>query len=309
MSLRTYLATRYCLPLVVCFFCLPVTVASGDQPKFVVAGYIPDYRMAAWSQDTGPLTDLIYFGMSVQPDGKFNQNAVPEQHIAALQTIKAKSKCRLTLTVGGWEKSQGFPAVATSPQRRSQFVRDAAAFCLRNGFDGIDYDWEHPKGLDEIKSFTSLLQDSRKEFSRHRLLVTIAQAGWQNLGRETYDAVDRVHLMSYDHDFPQATFEKSKADVERLISAGCPRNKIVLGLPFYGRNQEGTAKTYADIRRNAEPANDVVDGFAINSPATITRKLRYARQHHLGGVMIWELGQDIAGPESLLHAIGKAIAP
>ena len=154
-----------------------------------------------------------------------------------------------------------------------------------------------------------MLKETHAEFAEHQLIVTIAHAGWQNLGREAYSTVDRVHLMSYDHDFPQATFEKSQADVERLIKAGCPRSKIVLGLPFYGRNRDGTARTYAELQGDSGLADDIsiVDGFAFNGAAIITRKVRYARQQRLGGVMIWELGQDISGPKSLLRSVGRAV--
>lgn len=78
-------------------------------------------------------------------------------------------------------------------------------------------------------------------------LLTIAQAGWQRLGSRVYDSVDRVHLMAYDHDFPQATFEKSKEDVDRVMRDGCPARKLILGLPFYGRDQQRDAMTYADM--------------------------------------------------------------
>lgn len=285
--------------------------AHSEEPQFIVAGYVPDYQMANWSKDVESLTDLIYFGMSVPDDGQFVPGAISEKDVAALQAIKSKSKCRLLFAVGGWEKSGGFPALANDSQVRSKFIRDARDFCIRNGFNGIDYDWEHPSGADQIKSFTALLKETHTEFAEHQLIVTVAQAGWQNLGREAYRVVDRIHLMSYDHDFPQATFEKSKADVERLVEAGCPTSKIVLGLPFYGRDKERNSKTYAELRNGATLADnvDIVDGFAFNGVAMIERKVRYARQRRLGGVMIWEIGQDVSGRNSLLRTIGKAVRP
>ena len=280
-----------------------VSLRAQDS-SFVVAGYLPDYRMATWSKQTAGLTDVIYFGMSMQPDGVFDTSQVSPEHLAKLRQLKAKTNCRLLFTVGGWEKSAGFARLVSDQQRRTAFIEDAYAYCQRNGFDGIDFDWEHPEGAEQIEGLARLLRETHAKFSPNRLIVTIAQAGWQDLGKDVYDSVDRVHLMAYDHSFPQATIPKAKQDVQRLIAAGCPRNKIVLGLPFYGRDKSENAKTYAQLLPQAsDPASDVVNGFAFNSADTITAKTRMAKQGKLAGVMIWELGQDATGDRSLLNAI------
>lgn len=295
----------------ICLFALCVFAGEVrcEEPEFVVAGYIPDYRLPHWSKTVRPLTDLIYFGMSCSVDGRFDQGAISKRNLVTIQEIKDKSNCRLLLTVGGWNKSQGFPMLAKDSKLRAQFIQDARNFCVRHQFDGIDYDWEHPEGPQQLDAYEALLRETQAEFSKHKLIVTIAQAGWQSLGRDAYEAVDRVHLMSYDHDYPQATFEKAKADVGRLIEAGCPREKIVLGLPFYGRNEDRVAKTYAELQRNSEfnDSTDIINGFAFNGAATISKKVSYARRQELGGVMIWELGQDVTGPKSLLSTIGNVI--
>ena len=46
----------------------------------------------------------------------------------------------------------------------------------------------------------------------------------------------------------------------------------------------------------------------FNGPETIAKKTRYAIEAGLGGVMIWELGQDAEGEASLLQAITKTAA-
>jgi len=282
--------------------------SAGDAP-FVVAGYLPEYRLATWSQETGPVTDVIFFGMAAPADGRFDAAALSNEHLALVRRVKERSKCRLLFTVGGWNKSAGFPALAADPALREQFVRDAREFCVQNDFDGIDYDWEHPRGAEQVQSYADLLKETRAQFAPQQLIVTIAMAGWQELGPAGFEALDRVHLMSYDQRYPQATFEKAQDDVKRLVDAGCPPAKIVLGVPFYGRNQQGDAKTYAELVRNEEIADDVseVDGYAFNGKALLARKVSYARERGLGGLMIWELGQDLPGPKSLLAAIGEAL--
>jgi GH18 family chitinase len=283
--------------------------APADEPKFVVAGYLPDYRISGWSKKIGPVTDLILFGMSAPASGAFDSSAIAKEHIATVREVKENSKCRLLFTVGGWNKSEGFAALAGDSQLRAKFIHDARKFCRQNGFAGIDYDWEHPEGADQIRAFGELLAETHSEFATHGLIVTIAQAGWQNLGTKAYQAVDRVHVMAYDHDFPQATFDKAQADVDRLVEAGCPRNKIVLGLPFYGRNKEGEAKTFAQLVESPAFNADVsvVNGFAFNGPTLIARKIQLAKDEGLAGVMIWELGQDALGSKSLLKTLSTSL--
>lgn len=295
--------------IIACLFAcgLAATGASPDPSPSIVVGYLPDYRLAHWKGETGPVTDLILFGMPAPKDGRFDGNAIAQKHLEAVKTIKTKAKCRLLFTVGGWEKSQGFTLLAADEERRAQFARDARDYCLKHGFDGIDYDWEHPQGADQINGYTALLKETRALFAEHKLIVTLALANWQDLGRQGYEAVDRVHLMAYDDEHPQATMEKTKADVQRLIKAGCPAGKIVVGVPCYGRNKQGQAKTYAELIEGKTVAEDVdqIDGYAFNGPATVAAKVRWARQEKLAGVMIWELGQDAPGSKSLLKVIAK----
>jgi GH18 family chitinase len=46
----------------------------------------------------------------------------------------------------------------------------------------------------------------------------------------------------------------------------------------------------------------------FNGVSTITRKVKFAQQTLLGGVMIWEIGQDATGDNSLLKSILKTIS-
>jgi len=83
----------------------------------------------------------------------------------------------------------------------------------------------------------------------------------------------------------------------------------VLGLPFYGRNSQGTAFTYGELiqKYRPKPDTDEAGGFHFNGPATIQRKTAYAIRQGYGGVMIWELGQDTKGKASLLNSVRVAL--
>jgi GH18 family chitinase len=130
------------------------------------------------------------------------------------------------------------------------------------------------------------------------------------------DAVDAFHLMSYDGEGPHSTFEMAKSDVQRLIDQGVPQAKIRLGLPFYGRGvtNRNEVKTYAEIvAAQSRPLNleklnsNDFNGISFNGPAMIRSKTEWARNQKLNGVMIWEIGQDATGDDSLLKVILKTL--
>lgn len=278
----------------------------------VVAAYLPDYRMNAIDPDAlwiEPVTDLIYFGLVMPEDGVFKADAINPEHLQTIKTLQRRSGCRLLLCIGGWGRSDGFSKVAADPTQRAKMIESLATLCQELGFDGIDYDWEHPQGQEQLDHYALLIEQTAIHFAEHNLLVSVAQASWQNLGRRAYDSVDRVHLMSYDQDHPHATPEQSKQEVERLIEWGCPPGKIALGIPFYGRNQNRVPRSYAALADQADldPATDLHEGYAFNGPETVGLKTNYALERGLAGVMIWEVTLDHPKEQTLLRAIAKQL--
>ena len=81
-------------------------------------------------------------------------------------------------------------------------------------------------------------------------------------------------------------------------------------MPFYGRQitNRNNALTYAEIKQRFRPGNhqDEAGGFYFNGPDTITKKVKLAKELELGGVMIWEVGQDATGKDSLLKKVLSA---
>lgn len=280
--------------------------AAADESSFIVSGYLPWYRTADWSPEAiGPVTDLIFFGVGLHADGRLNAEALTNDVADRLHAARRANGCRLLLCVGGGGRSEGFNVATADETSRDRLCASLVELCRTHELDGVDFDWEYPKGDRQLQALSQVLSDTKERLGANSV-VSVAQSPWHDFGVGVYRAVDRVHVMSYNHRHPQARFEESRRDIERMLSYGCPAGKLVLGLPFYGRNVRGRTKTFEELAGfgRLNPQADMLLGYAFNGRETVRAKTRYALEQNLGGIMVWELGQDVTDPEvSLLRAI------
>lgn len=127
------------------------------------------------------------------------------------------------ISIGGWTKSDTFPAMAASAAARANFAEQCISFCDTYDFDGIDIDWEYPCFYDmsdpnaphtgtpaDKQNYTLLLQELYPAFKKHTcakhsqgLLLTIAApAGpdhYPNMElNKIHPYLDWMNLMTYD---------------------------------------------------------------------------------------------------------------
>lgn len=281
-----------------------------DPP--VVAVYLPAWGMAGYSLlRLKPATDVLYFSIQPRSDGTLNLSDISLADIPRLVRAKAKYGFRLELCCGGWERSAGFYPMARNDTRRARFVEAAYAFCQSNGFDGIDLDWEHPQNQAEANAYGKLIHQLQTKFSSSGMIVTAAIADWEPMSAEGISHLDRVHLMSYDHDGKHSTLEDAESDVQALLDEGFEPHRIILGVPFYGRSLSNwnTEKSYADIVAEFHPtaSQNEAGGYYFNGRGMMRDKAALVTEDGLGGMMAWEATQDVNGPTSLLKTIQSAL--
>lgn len=288
-----------------------ILVADNDPSRqtssFQVVGYLPDYRVAQ-VDSTGCryLTDVVFFSVTPEPSGRFESPVLTAPKTIELLKKLRDDHVRVHLCVGGWNRSKGFGEIASTPDSRRSFASGLTTFCLEHHFAGADIDWEHPENATQSTDYGLLLSEISRQFHQHHLKLSAAIAGWQTLTPEGISALDGINLMSYDADGKHSTLKQAEADVEQLLKAGVPAQKIRLGVPFYGRGikQRDLTKTYAEIAASRGSTDtDELDGIYFNGPSTIRAKTRFAIKRNLGGIMIWEIGQDAPGNASLLSVI------
>ncbi|OAI56776.1 hypothetical protein AYO47_08690 [Planctomyces sp. SCGC AG-212-M04] len=282
--------------------------ADAPRPEFRVIAYLPEYRAAAFEPiHAHALTDLVIFSAGAAEDGTLDVTSLRRFPWAKVRQLKKETRARLILSVGGWGRSKGFPAVAADAAKRKAFAESAVRICLEQRLDGLDLDWEHPKNAAEEDGYGKLLAELRSQFEPHGLLLSATIAGWQKLTDEAISSIDALQLMSYDHKDRHSTFEDSAKDVQKFLDRGVPASKIVLGVPFYGRGitEHDKVATWRQIVEKDKPAPNVdeANGIYFNGPDTIRKKTHFALEKGLQGVMVWELGQDAPGDNSLLRVI------
>lgn len=223
-------------------FCQP---GAGSGP-FWITGYLPEYQLV--NQEVGNcLTDLIFFSLEPTADGYLDASRLSTERLDELHAIQTRYGLRLHLSLGGWGRNGGFGPMVVDPTLRQGFVTELNNFLQQNNFDGVDFDWEFPETDVEVTGYGSLIRETVTALSEWGGLVTVTFYPHEDLDIKPFLSADRIHIMSYDRGSQHATYEQAEADINLFLRLGAPPEKLVLGIPFYGREmiEPYTAFTYA----------------------------------------------------------------
>lgn len=246
-----------------CLLAVALTTWAGQHKDngAVVAAYVTGWNADMPIPDCSVLTHINYaFGnVNKTYDGVTIQH--PER-LRQLVELKKDHQIYIVLSIGGWTAG-GFSEMASTERRRKAFARDCKRIVKDYNLDGIDIDWEYPSSNEagissspaDIDNFTLLMKELRKALGKDYLLscATIADARFVDFKAiEPY--VDLVNIMMYDvgnPPFHHAALFRSEMSgrvtaqeaLQAHLDAGMPVNKLVLGVPFYGRSVKGFGDT------------------------------------------------------------------
>ena len=240
-------------------------------------------------------------------NGELDTSRLDLSVLENLNEIKEKYGTRIHVSLGGYGRSDNFGAVVTNPQLLKGFIENLTAFAKDNNLDGIDFDWEFPKTATELNGYIELMSEVKKQ----GLIVSVVLYPSADLDILPYLIADRIHIMSYNRGVRHSTYDQAIEDLEYFQALGAPNEKLILGIPFYGRqmNDPWNYFTYSEIVKQYNPTEDADEAADIyfNGVKTVQEKSCYAQTNNFGGVMIWELGQDSEDDASLLQAIYQAV--
>jgi hypothetical protein len=276
--------------------------------QFRVIGYMPSWAGSVSQVQYSKLTHINYAFLLPTATGGLQ----PIENPAKLQSLVSTAHAngvKVLISVGGWNNGDdsAFETIGANATYRNTFVTNLVNFANQYNLDGVDIDWEYPDAGASGNNHAALMQQlSTAMHSRGKLLTAaVVATGGAGVLNSVFTSVDFLNLMAYDaNDFEHSTYDYAVQSMNYWRGRGLPANKMVLGVPFYGRP---SWESYAQLlARGASPNADVFNGVGYNGIPTIKRKTNLAFDQG-SGIMIWELSQDATGANSLLTAINQVV--
>ncbi len=350
--------------------------SEKPEPKPVVIGYVGGFHGLLNTDhiEVNSLTHINYAFVNIVDGQAFLTNEKTDstnfRNLARLKAINPELK--ILISIGGWAWSENFSDAVLSDSSRIVFAKSSVDIIRKYDLDGVDIDWEYP-GMEgeegnvfrpeDKENYTLMFKALRKELdvlekeTAHKKLLTTAVAGFEEYlehtnMKEAAQYLDYINLMTYDlfengisvnhaglyESKDYVSNKNANYCVEVFQKAGVPVEKLVLGLPFYGRSftvkpnsekvigEPYTAKAYIDgygfikdslvnqkgyklfrdenakvpYIYNAETGKMI----SFDDEISIKLKCEYVLKHQLAGVMFWEYDSDPKG--YLLQAIHES---
>lgn len=356
--------------------CAPKEKTPESEPKsYHIIGYVAGWKdINPKKIPAEKLTHINYAfanvaeGVVTHMEGRAERDST---NFLKLQELKNRNpELKLLVSIGGWTHSKGFSDAVLTEESRKKLTASGIEFLLKYNLDGLDFDWEYPNYPGDnnpyrpedkenfvamLKSFREAL-DSVGNLNGKHYLSTIASGGFRayleaNNMAEAQQYLDFINIMAYDfytagddttghhaNLFPNGAKGRSaQTTVDEHIEFGVPAEKLVLGVPFYGRMWKGVnpeenglfqagkfemglpyhqvfalSKNSAytrfwDDRASAPYLFSQKDStwITFEDPESIAAKMKFVKEKGLAGAMFWEMSEDNTG--TLLEALHKSL--
>lgn len=202
------------------------------------------------------------------------------------------------------------------------------------GLDGINIDFENMKGSDRA-AYTAFVRQFTETAHEKGLKISIdlprGSLAWNHLTAFDHAAlaniVDYIITMTYDHHYSGsptpgsvAGMDWTEKGVQEFLTYGIPRDKLIMGIPFYIREWKLDASgklvsnraiySYAvdnimatkNVTSTWDPAFGQYkmeykeDGFTyvfwLEDAQTVKDRINIAKKYNIAGISAWRLGQE-----------------
>lgn len=313
-------------------------------PEETVYGYWPywgdDLETIVWDQ----LSHIAIFGVVLESDGSLSGTDNWTDVAAQAVELGRRYDVKVHLCLIGFEDDV-HASVFPSESRRRRTISELVALVDAYGADGVNVDIE---GLDnDLKDdFTSFIQELRVEVDE--LFLATPAVDWS--AAYDYDelaaASDGLFIMAYGYHYsssdPGPNSPLTGGDpwsdraidwsVEDYRDSGTPDDRIIVGLPLYGRNwpttdnsvpgeatADGSSVTWVSAIAQAEQSGrhwDAVTSTPYTFPdsthqlwyddhQSLEAKIGWSVDEGLQGVGFWALTYEDGDPDlwSMIHRL------
>ena len=337
-------------------------LSSSVEPAGIkeVIGFLPSW-MAAKEVKVYPknLTQLIYFGLAANEYGQLvlydeNNIVLPEwtyfnaSFFSSLVKEAKENGVKVLMSIKCFD-NEDIDKIISNSLIRTRLIGQLDNLIEENELDGINIDFEYIPDTDfPTRKYFNLFMKELATKLRTKypdLIINIdiyANAAWRDRPYDLEriaDHVDQIILMGYDFHravslqagpvAPMRSDDNKNSVVEalRALFNRVPKEKIILGLPFYGYEWQtfskeyksytvantGALATYKRVRNLLEEKQDMLDYYWNNQSMTpwlvykengaikqihyendqsLSLKLQLAKQLQIPGIAIWALGYE-----------------
>lgn len=250
---------------------LVIAMPAQAAERKTISVYVSDENLPKVTDEHLKMIDrlIVHFGR-IAADGHLTLDTLPHlRQSATLQRIRAVNpRISLVLSIGGGNDAarSEFDAMVRQASSRQAFVSSVKEALQAHQLDGVDIDWEFPKGSQQA-DLIALLRELRAATTtsgrQPSISMTGAPAKWyaeQNKFAEYQQYLDQIAIMTYDmrgfgpfkshtghhaglYTAPDDPLDQSaNSAVQHYQAHGAPTNKLMIGAAWYSRRFSSVAE-------------------------------------------------------------------
>jgi spore germination protein YaaH len=295
-----------------------VPAAATHHLSAEVVGYLPYWEMNAATfadVDLTKVSSIVLFSVGWDAAGHLVSDAPGYRAINASATTAfvaaahaAGVRVLVSFTSFGLTKNTSF---FSNPTAQLTLISEAAAFVAARGLDGADLDVELISGAQfpAYAATAGALRTGLRATNPTALLTVATNAnvsGAKMAAQAIAAGADRAFLMGYayrtagsapgviDPLSRTGTSLSLNASLNLYVQYGAPLNRVILGLPLYGRSWPTVDATIGSIRRTDITVGDG-DAFFFQDLATLHQPATFVAQDYVPIEEGTRLVQNVAG--------------
>ena len=310
-----------------------------------VFGWFPYWQGTTYTNfQWNLISDFCYFGYSISASTGNNTNSSYAWLTSNAVTTAKANGCKIHICATLFS---GHSTFFGSSSAKNTFINNIISDLNARGGNGVNIDFEGMSSSHK-NNFTNFIIQLKTALQaanpNYELSIALYAVDWSSV----FDIpalvpyVDNFIIMGYDYYWsgssqagptdPLYNFQTSynytlSKSVTYYLKQGVPPNKLLLGLPYYGREWEttsntipsnttgnfSTSRTYAYVRNNSTgyytnankkwDQNSFTPAYVfqvsgawrqcwINDAYSMSRRFDFVNQRGIGGIGIWALGYD-----------------